>query len=182
MQEKGAKKWGGANGKVPKGHLVMDMTETIQAFVKKLENWHRKIPNGNVTRMLPHLCSVTGTVGADLQTLMLEHIQELQNQFRHYFPDLDSSSIARMVRNPLTADVTSISDDDDDTQSELLALQTDGDAKMKFEVATSLQEFWCSIGLSYPQYFYHVIIVISTSATNCRARVAAIRFHLSRPM
>ena len=60
-----------------KGHLVMDMTETIQAFIKKLENWCRKISNGNVT-MLPHLCSVTGTVGVELQTLILEHIQALQ--------------------------------------------------------------------------------------------------------
>ena len=88
-----------------KGRLVMDMTETIQAFVKKLENWYQKISNGNIT-MLPHLCSVTGTVGAKLQTLILEHIQAMQNQFCHYFRDLDSSSIARMIRNSFTADMT----------------------------------------------------------------------------
>ena len=57
-----------------KGHLLMmDMTETIQAFIKKLENWHRKLSNGNVT-MLSHLCSVTGSVDAELLPLIMEHI------------------------------------------------------------------------------------------------------------
>ena len=60
-----------------------------------------------------------------------------------------------MVRDPFTADVTSISDDVN-RQSELLALQTDGDAKMKFE-AVSLSEFWSSIGLSYPR-LQHIAI------------------------
>ena len=98
-----------------------DMTETIQAFVKKTG----KLASKNFEQKRYHAASLgTGTVGADLQSLMLEQTEELQNQFRDYFRDLDSSSITRMVRNPLTADVTSISDDDDDTQSELLALQS----------------------------------------------------------
>ena len=127
----------------------MDMTETIQAFVKKLENWNRKISNGNFT-MLTHLRSVSDTVHTEMKTLILEHIQTLQSEFHHYFRDSNSTSIVRMVRNPFIADVTSISDDDDDSQSELLALQTDGGAKMKFKTA-SLPEFWFSIGLSYPR-------------------------------
>ena len=75
--------------------------------------------------MLTYLCSLNSTLHAALKMLIFEHIQAVKNEFRHL-----------MVHDPFTVDVTSISDDDDDSQSELLTLQTDGGAKMKFEAVS----------------------------------------------
>ena len=137
-----------------KGHLVMDMDDTILAFIKKLANWERKIKNGNIS-MLVELSSVCDSLDGDLKELILEHIRNLSAEFNDYFRikiDSDSSPIVRMLRNPFTADVTCISDDDDDSQTELLSLQADGGAKVTFE-GTSLTKFWFSMKSSYPRLY-----------------------------
>ena len=61
--------------------------------------------------------------------------------------------------------MTCIPDDNDDGQTELLTLQEDSEAKMKFETE-SLTVFWSSMAASYPNLcdlaFRHVLPFSST--------------------
>lgn len=54
-----------------------------------------------------------------------------------------------MMHDPFTTDITSIPDENDDGQTELISLQTDNGFKVKFETS-SHTEFWFSLQNSYP--------------------------------
>ena len=61
--------------------------------------------NGDFTQLVT-VTSIGEPVSDELKELMLEHITNLQNEFRRYFQD-EMSPLTRMVRDPFTAEVTS---------------------------------------------------------------------------
>ena len=91
---------------------------------------------------IPEECDVA------TQNLITQHLEALEGEFKIYFPDIQNLT-SRLVRFPFTAPVTCIPDVNDDAQTELLTLQEDSGAKMKFETE-SLTVFWSSMAASYP--------------------------------
>ena len=77
-----------------------------------------------------------------------KHIQSLISQFESYFPEQDVQSFT-MARDPFSAPLESISDDDI-TEEELVRLKQDSGAKALFQ-SVSLHSFWCKMLQSYPR-------------------------------
>ena len=71
-----------------------------------------------------------------------KHIKSLITQFESYFPELDVQSFT-MARDPLSAPLESISDDDI-TEEELVRLKQDSGAKALFQ-SMSLHSFCCKM-------------------------------------
>ena len=63
------------------------------------------------------------------------HLAALEVEFKRYFPEI-SNQTSRFLRNPFIAPVTHISDDNAAVQTELLRLQENSNAKMKFDTET----------------------------------------------
>ncbi|XP_045104386.1 zinc finger BED domain-containing protein 5-like [Portunus trituberculatus] len=128
-----------------------------------MENWRRKVGMGNLA-MLETVSEIVEKCDAATQNLITQHLEALEGEFKRYFPDIQSLT-SRLVRAPFTAAVTCIPDDNDDGQTELLTLQEDSGAKMKFETE-SLTVFWSSMAASYPNLcdlaFRHLLPFSST--------------------
>ena len=107
---------------------------------------------------IPEECDVA------TQNLITQHHAAMEGEFKRYFPDKQNLT-SRLVRFPFTAPVTCIPDDNDNGQTELLTLQEDSGAKMKFETE-SLTVFWSSMAASYPNLcdlaFWHFLPFSST--------------------
>ncbi|XP_045109127.1 zinc finger BED domain-containing protein 5-like [Portunus trituberculatus] len=146
-----------------KGSLIIDFVDKIKAFIRKMENWRRKVGMGNLA-MLETVSEIVEKCDAATQNLITQHLEALEGEFKRYFPDIQSLT-SRLVRAPFTAAVTCIPDDNDDGQTELLTLQEDSGAKMKFETE-SLTVFWSSMAASYPNLcdlaFRHLLPFSST--------------------
>ncbi|XP_063889743.1 protein FAM200C-like [Scylla paramamosain] len=146
-----------------KGSLIIDFVDKIKAFIRKMENWRRKVGMGNLA-MLETVSEIVEECDAATQNLITQHLEALEGEFKRYFPDIQSLT-SRLVRTPFTAPVTCIPEDNDDGQTELLTLQEDSGAKMKFETE-SLTVFWSSVAASYPNLcdlaFRHLLPFSST--------------------
>ncbi|XP_063847651.1 SCAN domain-containing protein 3-like [Scylla paramamosain] len=146
-----------------KGSLIIDFVDKIKAFIRKMENWRSKVGMGTLA-MLDTVSEIVEECEAATQNLITQHLEALEGEFKRYFPDIQSLT-SRLVRAPFTAPVTCIPDDNDDGQTELLTLQEDSRAKMKFETE-SLTVFWSSVAASYPNLcdlaFRHLLPFSST--------------------
>ncbi|XP_063612431.1 zinc finger BED domain-containing protein 5-like, partial [Penaeus indicus] len=146
-----------------KGSLIIDFVDKIKAFIRKMENWRRKVGMGNLA-MLETVSEIAEECDVATQNLITQHLEALEGEFKRYFPDIQSLT-SQLVRFPFTAPVTCIPDDNDDGQTELLTLQEDSGAKMKFETE-SLTVFWSSMAASYPNLcdlaFRHLLPFSST--------------------
>ena len=78
------------------------------------------------------MSDITEECDTATKNLIVQHLEALVEEFKRYFPDIQSQT-SRLIRSPFTAPVTCISDDNDDGQNELLTLQEDSGAKIKFE-------------------------------------------------
>ena len=128
-----------------KGNLIIDFVDKIKAFIRKIENWRRKVGMENLA-MLETVSEIPEERDVVTQNLITQHLEALEGEFKRYFPDIQNLT-SRLVR--FTAPVTCIPDDNDNAQTKLLTLQEDSGAKMKFETE-SLTVFWSSMAASYP--------------------------------
>ena len=103
-----------------KGTLIIDFVDKIKAFIRKMENWMRKIRMGNLA-MFETVSDITEECDTATKNLIVQHLEALVGEYKRYFPDIQSQS-SRLIRSPFTAPVTCISDDNDDGQNELLTL------------------------------------------------------------
>ncbi|XP_068210544.1 zinc finger BED domain-containing protein 5-like [Palaemon carinicauda] len=102
---------------------------------------------GNLA-MLKKVSQMASECDAATHNLITQHLEALEGEVKRYFLDPQRQN-SLLVRFPFTAAGTCISDDNDDCQTELLALQEDSGAKIKFE-HESLTVFWSSMAASYP--------------------------------
>lgn len=146
-----------------KGTLIIDFVDKIKAFIRKMENWRRKVGMGNLA-MLETVSDIAKECDTATKNLIVQHLEALVEEFKRYFPDIQIQT-SQLVRFPFTAPVTCIPDDNDDGQTELLTLQEDTGAKMKIETE-SLTVFWSSMAASYPNLcnlaFRHLLPFAST--------------------
>ncbi|XP_076320060.1 protein FAM200A-like [Tachypleus tridentatus] len=128
---------------------VLLFQDSLWAFVSKLQNWRQKTNLGNIA-MFEKLCGVMDESQIQLDQFLkdeiTEHLQSLEKEVKHYFPELSQEQEA-LVRNPFCTelDVSSIPDD---IQDEFLDLRNDSSARDLFKVK-SVTLFWCAMYQSY---------------------------------
>ena len=116
-----------------KGGSVINSVDKMKSYVLKLSNWRRKIQEG-LTVMFEKLGEIVDVndVPQHLCGDIAEHLSCLKGEFDHYFPDI-TTECCWLVTKPITAP-----DSEEETQNELLQLQTDSAAKIKWEECSYL--------------------------------------------
>ena len=88
-------------------------------------------------------------------------------ELTRYIPEI-STQTSRLLGDPFTAPVTYIPDDNDANQTELLGLQEDSGAKMKFDTET-ITVFWSTMAATYPKLCDLAFLLPFTSTYCCEA-------------
>ena len=110
---------------------------------------------------------MTGITGnnfeQNLKEDIISHLQNLQNEFERYFPEINTSSIFMKVdRNPF---LCKMEDDPEAIQDELIKLTIDSFAKDEFHTC-NLEEFWVKMQRCYLQLgIYALNILVPFSST-----------------
>lgn len=129
---------------------IIHYQDILSAFISKLRNWRRKVNLGNIT-MFENLSSqvetFNGEVGDNLREEISNHLQSLENEFQHYFPELTEDEAA-LVRNPFSPHLN-IDSIPDEVQDEFLDMKNDSSARSLFGEKL-LTQFWCVMYKSYP--------------------------------
>ena len=95
--------------------------------------------------MFEKLCGVMDE-SQFLKGEITEHLQSLEKEFEHYFPELSQEQEA-LVRNPFCTELDA-SSIPDKIQDEFLDLRNDSSAHDLFKVK-SVTQFWCALYQSY---------------------------------
>ena len=69
---------------------IIQLRDNLKAFVKKLQNWRQKVVDGNIA-MFDRLSSYK--IKQQLKTLIIGHLQSMEYEFQHYFPELKEEAI-----------------------------------------------------------------------------------------
>ena len=76
-----------------KDTIVLNFMDALNAFVQKLDNWQRKVENGNFA-MFEALSSVTyGNLSRNLSSEILAHLTNLKKEFLRHFPEMSIWSL-----------------------------------------------------------------------------------------
>lgn len=150
-----------------KDTLVIDFVDKIKAFIRRLDNWKRKVAMGNVA-MFETVSDVLDEreLSHESRDVICEHLQSLEDEFKLYFPEISNETVW-LVRDPFTAPISSISDDNDVAQTELMELQEDSTAKICFRTK-SLTQFWCIMKERAPNVADIVLRVLLPFASTYR--------------
>ena len=120
----------------------------------KLKLWSKRANNDNFASF--H--RLTETTGDDFEQNLKEdiinHLQNLQNEFERYFLEINTSSILmKVTRNPF---VCKVEDVPEAIQEEFIELTNNSFAKVEFHTC-NLEEFWVKIQRCYPQLGIHAL-------------------------
>ncbi|XP_066958820.1 zinc finger BED domain-containing protein 5-like [Macrobrachium rosenbergii] len=126
---------------------LLSHCDSLHALLAKLELCKKRVSVGNFM-MFPSLNEVLadGQLSSTLSKEIMDHLSQLDDEFRHYFPDL-SPQHAGLAENPFLCQVDDVLED---AQGEFIELIHDSTAKNVFP-SNSLSSFWCSMMESYPK-------------------------------
>ena len=124
---------------------VLDFMDVLNAFVKKLDNWQRKVEKGNFAMFEALLSVVDGNLDRNLSSEIIAHLANLKTEFLRYFPEISNVDL-ELVRKPFSIPVEKIQDD---LQDELIDLRNDSACKDMFD-NLSICEFWARVCVLYP--------------------------------
>ena len=129
---------------------IIQLCDCLMAFCSKLQNWGRRIMQGNIAMFdnLSGLFQEHEVLDEPLKTSITQHLQSLQTELTRYFPELKENE-ALLARNPFSA-VLDVTDIPDELQDQFYDLRNDSSARDVFH-EMSLTHFWCSMRKSYPQ-------------------------------
>ena len=118
--------------------------DSISAFVEKLANWRRKAQKGNFAMFnnLSDICEIND----GLKTNVVQHLKELESEFKHYFPEVSGDDLS-LARNPFWFSPENVKDE---LQNQLINLKNDSSCRDLFETLP-VAEFWLSVASSYPE-------------------------------
>ncbi|XP_066969189.1 protein FAM200C-like [Macrobrachium rosenbergii] len=129
-----------------KDKTVIHFVDSLHAFIAKIQNWVRKINAGN-SAMFENFCEVVeGEKELDpcLQNEIINHLQNLGQEFSRYFPGLESIDLS-FIADPFNTEPDSVPDPD---QDEYLEMKFDSGVEC-LQKDISVQEFWAQISASY---------------------------------
>lgn len=123
--------------------------------------------DGNVA-MFETVCDVLDEreLSHESRDVICQLLQSLEDEFKRYFPEISNETVW-LVRDPFTAPISSISDDNDVAQTELMKLQEDSMAKFCFRMK-SLTQFWCLMKERVPNVADIVLRVLLPFASTYR--------------
>ena len=124
---------------------IIQLRDNLKAFVEKLQNWRQKVVDGNIA-MFDRLSSYK--IDKQLKALIIEHLQSMEYEFQHYFPELKEEE-AILARNSFSTSLN-VSDIPDEMQEQFIDLTNDSTARDVYH-EKSLSQFWCDMSKSYPQ-------------------------------
>ena len=134
-----------------KNKYIFDLKEKLNAYQMKLQNWKRKIENGNIC-MFEGLSEFVEKKDSELDEdnkgIIIEHLTAMEYELSHYFPECGDIEFT-LLRNPFIVSPQTIPDNNDQAQDELIELINDGSAKEVFE-REELSTFWSLLKDSYP--------------------------------
>ena len=89
----------------PESNIIVH-TDAINAFVAKLKLWSKQANNDNFASFY-YLTDITGDgFEQSLKENIISHLQNLQNEFEQYFPEINTFSILmKVARNPFLCTV-----------------------------------------------------------------------------
>lgn len=87
-----------------------------------------------------------------LQNEIINHLQNLGQEFSRYFPDLESIDLS-FIADPFNIEPDSVPDPD---QDEYLEMKFDSGIKC-LQKELSVQEFWAQVSASYPRIGKHAL-------------------------
>uniref|UniRef100_UPI0035902D18 protein FAM200C-like n=1 Tax=Myxine glutinosa TaxID=7769 RepID=UPI0035902D18 len=128
-------------------------TDAIKAFLDKLALWERKVERGNVASF-QCLTEVVGEepLAEELQQEIKEHLSSLQEEFRHYFHEIDANENVqlKLARNPFRC---TMDDLPDGIQEEFLELINNTAAKKEFQEQQqfSSSNCWAKMLSAFPK-------------------------------
>ncbi|XP_066958832.1 zinc finger BED domain-containing protein 5-like [Macrobrachium rosenbergii] len=122
-----------------KDQTVIHFVDSLRAFIAKIQNWVRKINAGNFA-MFQNICEVVeGEKELDpcFQNEIINHLQNLGQEFTGYFPDLESIDLS-FIADPFNIEPDSVPDPD---QDEYLEMKIDSGVKC-LQKELSVKEIW----------------------------------------
>lgn len=130
------------------GSNIIMHNDIINAFMAKLQLFANRARNGNFISF-QRLNDIIGDAkGLMLKQDVIDHLETLQNEFKRYFPGVDTANISmQLTRNPFLCQVDDVSED---LQEEFLELIYDSSAKDVFR-DRNLEDFWICMHGCYPR-------------------------------
>ena len=128
-----------------KNTTVLDMRESVSAFISMLKLWSRRISRG-VTAQFSTLDQFLDDNNKAQQFLneakqeIHQHLDELVYYLHRYFPDRETAPLQWCVQ-PFSMDENQVADDDFPAKEEWIALRLNERKKVEFQ-NTDLQSFW----------------------------------------
>ena len=120
-----------------KNTTVLDMPESVSAFISKLKLWGRRISRG-VTAQFSMLDQFLDDNNKGQQFLneakqkIQEHLDELVHYLDRYFPDRETAPLQWCVQ-PFSVDKVQVADDDFPAKEEWIALRLNERKKVEFQ-------------------------------------------------
>ena len=155
---------------------VLDMRESVSAFVSKLKLWSRRISRG-VTAQFSTLDQFLDDNNKGQQFLneakqeIQEHLDELVHYLDRYFPDRETASLQWCVQ-PFSVDEDQAADDDFPAKEEWIALRLNERKKVEFQ-NTDLQVFWIAQLNDAPTLAERALNILASFSTTylCEKRI-----------
>ena len=140
------------------GTNIIMQSDAINAFVVKLDLWRQRAKNNNFASF-HRLTEITGDdFNKNLKEDIISHLQNLQDEFERYFPEINTGSILmKVARNPF---VHKVEDVPEAIQEEFTELTNDSFAKDEFH-SCKLKEFWVKMQHCYPRIGIQALIIIN---------------------
>ena len=113
---------------------VFQVEDKIEAMIKKLKLWHRRLSNRNYDTF-PNLTNFLSSSNEELSevdtSIIVQHLKDLQRNFREYFPVPDSSK--NWIRDPFSVNMHELEGLTAAEEEKLIEISTDGALKLHFK-------------------------------------------------
>ena len=136
-----------------RNQTLVDSSEKISAFIKKLKLWSNKV-SANKTASFPILNLFieneedAGRYFPEVKTIIVNHMKSLVNEFQNYFGDeVNLHEKYNWVTDPFQCDVEELQDDIakiGQLQEQLIDIQSDNTLKFFFKTNT-ITQFWTEV-------------------------------------
>jgi hypothetical protein len=130
---------------------VFTLISKIQAFMKKINIWLRKVTNNSYEMFSCMEDFITDNeLSFDvIKQIIIDHLASLETHFEKYFvPELDVSRLD-WIQNPFGVEIEKVSHLSLEAQEEFAELSCDSTLKIDFS-KKSLNSFWIGIKTEYP--------------------------------
>ena len=132
---------------------IIHFVDLVNGFIEKLSNRRRKVQTGNFA-MFTSLAD-NSHLDDELKTIVAQHLEKLQCDFRSYFPELCRDDLS-LAKDPFRLSSEKV---EDELQDQFSDMKNDSSSQDAFE-AFPVTDFWPRMASSYPE-------ISKTALKNC---------------